>query len=93
MIANNHFCKLPHQDGEGPVQEHGLNHAEDIVYWTDGTYTIAEVLSMEGRLLYGFEIGMHDGPLDYLAHASAGGELSDATVSLAVEVLILCTRE
>ena len=49
MIANNHFCRLPHQDGERPVQEHGLNHAEDIVYWTDGTYTIGEVLAMYAR--------------------------------------------
>ena len=41
MVANNHFCKLPHQDGERPVpQEHGLNHADDIVYWTDGTYEV-----------------------------------------------------
>ena len=59
MIANNHFCKLPHQDGERPAQEHGLNHAEDIVYWTDGTYRINEVLTMESRLL-GFEIGEAD---------------------------------
>ena len=36
----------------------GLNHAEDIVYWTDGTYTIAEVLTMEARLLLGFDVGL-----------------------------------
>ena len=93
MIANNHFCKLPHQDGERPAQEHGLNHAEDIVYWTDGTYRINEVLTMESRLLYGFEIGEADSSLDYLAHITGGLNLPDATVSLTIELLILCTRE
>ena len=28
MLTSNHFCKLPHQDGERPVHEHALNHAE-----------------------------------------------------------------
>lgn len=93
MSANNHFCKLPHQDGERPVQEHGLNHAEDIVYWTDGTYTITEVLTMEARLLYGLEVSQLDSPLDYFAHVSCGAGLPDETVSLAAELLILCTRE
>ena len=37
----------PRQDGERATQEHGLNHAEDIVYWTDGTYTAEEVLAIE----------------------------------------------
>ena len=70
-----------------------VNHAEDIVYWTDGTYTISEVHSMEARLLYGLEISQLDSPLDYFAHVSCGAGLPDETVSLAAELLILCTRE
>lgn len=40
MIASNHFCKLPHQDGERPGPDHAFNHADDIVYWTDNTYSV-----------------------------------------------------
>ena len=39
------------QDGERLEGERGLHSAEDIVYWTDGTYTAEEVLDMEARLL------------------------------------------
>ena len=44
---------IPHvpQDGERLEGERGLHSAEDIVYWTDGTYTTEEVLDMEARLL------------------------------------------
>ena len=57
MLASNHFCKLPHQDGERPSHEGqpaALNHADDIVYWTDSTYTTHEVVHREARLLDGF---------------------------------------
>ena len=37
MLSCNHFCKLPHQDGEEHAAEHRLNHAEDIVYCTSPT--------------------------------------------------------
>ena len=51
MAACNSFCKLPTQDGERVEGERGLHSAEDIVYWTDNTYTTEEVLDMEARLL------------------------------------------
>ena len=48
---------------------------------------------MESRLLYGFEIGEADSPLTHLAHVCCATRLSDASISLACELLILCTRE
>ena len=46
MAACNSFCKLPTQDGERTEGERGLHSAEDIVYWTDNTYTTEEVRGM-----------------------------------------------
>ena len=43
MLASNNFCKLPAQDGERTEGDRGLTSAEDIVYWTDSTYTTDEV--------------------------------------------------
>jgi hypothetical protein len=45
MAACNSFCRLPTQDGERVEGERGLHSAEDIVYWTDNTYTTEEVLN------------------------------------------------
>ena len=92
MLASNHFTKLFHQDGESPAVEHALNHAEDIVYWTDGTYTIEEVYEMEVRMLYGFDIGRYETPWQHLSLIVAGSGLSDAQVSLASELIIESVR-
>ena len=93
MLASNHFCKLPHQDGDPPMQEHSLNHADDVVYWTDGTYTVEQVVEMEARVLFGFEVGEWESPLHFLALACASATLPDVTVSLAVELLVACAKE
>jgi len=92
MLATNHFCKLPHMDGEPPANEHALNHADDIVYWTDGTYTVEEVFTMESRLLVGFEIGAYESPLSLLAQITVDVPIDDATASLAFEILVQCAR-
>jgi len=92
MLASNHFCKLPHQDGELPQTEHSLSHADDIVYWTDGAYTVEEVFDMESRLLYGFESNRWESPLHFLALACAGSGLRNVTVSIAIELLVACAK-
>lgn len=93
MLAANHFCRLPHQDGERPSIEHGLNHAQDIVYWTDGTYTMREVYEMEARLLCGFEVGAYDSAHTWLCLAAADSGLAEPTVALAAELVVVCARE
>lgn len=93
MLASNHFCKLPHQDGDPPMREHSLNHADDVVYWTDGTYTVEQVVEMEARVLFGFEVGEWESPLHFLTLACASATLPDVTVSLAVELLVVCAKE
>jgi hypothetical protein len=91
MLASNNFCRLPHQEGSPP--EHGLNHAEDIVYWTDGTYSMREVLEMEARLMAGFELGEHQSSQHFLCLACAGSGLPEPVVSIAAEVLCVFARE
>lgn len=93
MLACNHLCKLPHQDGEEPAVEHRLNHAEDIVYWTDGTYTIDEVHAIEAQLLHGHEGLGHTSPLEHLALACFGSGLTDECVSLAAELIVVSSQD
>ena len=45
------------------------------------------------RLLYGFELNESESALDHLSTVCCGAHLSDATVSLAAELLVLCARE
>ena len=48
---------------------------------------------MEARLLQGFEMDAFDSPLRYLAMFGARRPLPDTPTSIAVELLIMCTRE
>ena len=93
MISSNNFCKLPVQDGDRAATERGLASADDIVYWTDNTYSIDEVLSMEARLLQGFEADLFESPIRHLSLACALQPLPEATLSVATELLLLCARE
>lgn len=51
MLCSNNFCKLLSQDGEA-LELRGLATADDVVYWTDNTYTVDEVTAMEARLIH-----------------------------------------
>ncbi|KAL1527428.1 hypothetical protein AB1Y20_016094 [Prymnesium parvum] len=93
MLSSNNLCKLPLQDGDRTPGERSLSSAHDIVYWTDNTYTVGEVLEMEARLLHGFEIDTFDSPLHYIAMFGTMRPLADTPVSIAVELLIMCARE
>ena len=44
-------------------------------------------------MLYGFELNESESPLDHLATVCCGAALTDATASLAAELLVLCARE
>ena len=50
MLCSNNYCKLLAQDGD-PPELRGLATADDVVYWTDNTYTIDEVTAMEAKLM------------------------------------------
>lgn len=93
LFASNHFCKLPPQDGELLPDGRGLSNADDIVYWTDNTYSIHEVLSMEASMLQGLEPGQIESPLHYLGLFAAARQLHEVTASIALELLVVCTRE
>ena len=43
MLSNNGMCKLPAQDNTRQPDDRGLTSAQDIVYWTDNTYSEQEV--------------------------------------------------
>ena len=99
MVASNSFCKLPTQDGERVDAERALASAEDIVYWTDNTYSNDDVHTMEARLLQGGlsafagPTSAFESPLDYLCTFCAAAPLHDTTASIALELLVLSTRE
>uniref|UniRef100_A0A7S3AHX6 Cyclin C-terminal domain-containing protein n=1 Tax=Haptolina ericina TaxID=156174 RepID=A0A7S3AHX6_9EUKA len=93
MLSSNSMCKLPGQDGERIGLERALNSAQDIEYWTDNTYSVADVLDMEAKLLQGFDMDRFETPLQHLACFAAARQLDDLTASVATELLVLCTRE
>ena len=99
MVASNSFCKLPTQDGERVDAERALASAEDIVYWTDNTYSNDDVHTMEARLLQGGlsafagPTSAFESPLDFLCTFCAAAPLHDTTASIALELLVLSTRE
>ena len=93
LVASNAFCKLPMQDGEHVPGERGLATAEDIVYWTDNTYSIAEVLDMETKMQYGLELGGYESPLQFLATYCAMVPQPEPTVAIAQELIVKCARE
>ena len=53
MLSSNSMCKLPGQDGERIGLERALNSAQDIEYWTDNTYSVADVSRRHGRKVAG----------------------------------------
>jgi len=93
MVSSNNFCKLPMQDGERLSSERGLTTAEDIVYWTDGTYSIDEVLNMEIKMLQGFDLSGYASPLDHLSELCAAWPLSDSVVSITLDLIVRASRE
>ena len=93
LVASNAFCKLPMQDGEHVPGERGLATAEDIVYWTDNTYSIADVLQMETKMQYGLELGDYESPLQFLSTYCAMVPQPEATVAIAQELIVKCARE
>ncbi|KAG8467566.1 hypothetical protein KFE25_000882 [Diacronema lutheri] len=98
MLCSNNYCKLLAQDGD-PPELRGLATADDVVYWTDNTYTIDEVTAMEAKLMISLGLGLggvssaYRSPLDYLIKFAALLPLTDEMLSVAHEILLRSTRE
>jgi len=98
MLCSNNYCKLLSQDGD-PMELRGLATADDVVYWTDNTYTVAEVAAMEARLMHRLGVGVcepvfaHQSPLHFLTKLAALLPLRDEVASIAHELLVKSTRE